>query len=153
MRHQKAQVGSIVSIPLPDGQFAFAKVFNDFELGVFDIVADHLLPVDAVLRAPIAFYQAATDRPIKEGSWAVLGVEAFDSDEAAWAPAKAMGVIPGLRINPGMLQITHRGQIRRASLSEVKGMEVASFCQSGEQMVEVIVDRLIHKRDDQYRVR
>jgi hypothetical protein len=153
MRHQKVQLGSIVSIPLQDGRFAFAKVFNDFELGVFEIVADHVLPIETVLRAPIVFYQAASDRPIKEGTWAVLGVDAFESDEAAWAPAKAMGVVPGLRINPGTLQITHRGQIRRANLDEVRGMEAASFCQSAEQMVEVIVDRLIYKRDDQYRVR
>ena len=48
-RKQKYKVGQIVAIPLPDGRFAYGKVFNDFDIGVFDFVSDQMEPAERVV--------------------------------------------------------------------------------------------------------
>lgn len=45
---RKYALGSIVAIPLPDGRFAYAKVFNDSNFGIYDVVSKEILPMDAV---------------------------------------------------------------------------------------------------------
>lgn len=148
----KYEIGSVLAIPLPDGRFAFAKVHKDFELGIYDFLAEEIRPLEDVTKHRIAFFQAATDAPIKSGAWPIIGVEPFPDEAHAWAPPKAVGVMPGLRINPGVLQILEKGALRRATPAEVAGLDMASFCQQPELLVNVVVDRLINGRNDRYRV-
>lgn len=149
---KKYRVGSIIAVPLPEGRFAFAKVFKDFDLGVYDYVADEVAPLTEVLTHKIAFFQAAGDAPIKSGEWPVIGEQLFPDEESAWGPPRASGVIPGYKIDPMMLRIRHKDVARRATLEEAAGMDVETFSQRPELLVEILVDRLINGNHDKYRI-
>src|SRR5216683_2727187 len=45
----KYKVGAVVAVPLPDGRFAFAKVFRDTDLGVYDFVSKKIEPLRDVI--------------------------------------------------------------------------------------------------------
>ncbi len=106
---QKPTLGAIVAIPLPDGRFAFAKIFENYDLGVYDLVSDKIEPVGNVIKRKTAFFQHATDSAIKSGEWPIIGEEPFPNEEAAWGPPRASGILPGFGVNPANVQLSHKG--------------------------------------------
>lgn len=152
---QKYTLGSIIGIPLPDGRFAYVKVFNDSTFGIYDLLSNALLPIVDVIRNRFSFYQASTDVAIKSGEWPVIGAEPFADEDSAWPPPQAtcyvretnewtMGEIP---------RLNDRGQMRVATLDEVRGLDIMSVCHRPELLVKIIVDRLVNGNHDQYKVR
>ena len=152
-RRAKYKVGSIIALPLPDGRYAFAKVFENFDLGVYDLLAQQIEPVDKVKACTISFFQTCTDRPITSGEWPVIGEEPFPDEESAWGPPRVTGAFPGMEVDPMFLQIEHKGTGRNATVKEVKGLEFGSICQTAAQMLNVIQERLIEGKHDEYRIK
>jgi hypothetical protein len=148
----KAKLGSIVAIPLPEGKFAFAKMFKDHDLGVYGLVSDKIEPVEAVKGHRIAFFQGVTDAAIKSGQWPIIGEEPFLNEDAAWAPPRAAGILPGFPIDPFTLRLSHKGSSRSASPQEVAGLDIDSFYTRPDGFIDVVVDRLIRDGDAKYRV-
>jgi hypothetical protein len=149
---QAYKVGQIVAIRLPDRRFAYAKVFNDFDLGVYDFLSAEIEPMARVVRHKFSFFNAVTDRAIKSGTFLVIGEQPFPDEESAWAPPMASGIFPD---DPGVgvLHIDHKGISRRAATpKEAAGMDVRSFSQRPELFVGQIVDRLVKGNHDNYRV-
>lgn len=151
-KKQQYKLGQVVAIPLPDQKFAFAKVFNDFDLGVYDLLSDKIEPLERVVQNNFLFFNAVTDRAIKSGAFLVIGEQPFPDEESAWAPAMASGVFAG-DPSVGVLHIDHKGISRRANdPSEGAGMDIRSFSQRPELFVRQIVDRLVRGNHHQYRV-
>jgi hypothetical protein len=150
---QKPTLGAIIAIPLPDKKFAFARMFKNYDLGVYDLVSDKIEPPDKVAKHKIAFFQHATDAAIKSGEWPIIGEEPFPDEEAAWGPARAAGVLPGVELPPSMLRLSYKGSTRPATPKEVAGLDMDLFCQRPELCVDIIVDRLIKGQHDKYRVK
>jgi hypothetical protein len=149
----KYKLGAIVAVPLPGGRFAYAKVYRDFDLGVYDFVSNEIVPIAEVLKHKIAFFQAATDEPIKSGEWPIIGDEAFPDEESAWGPPRAVVFPPGAPLESADLKISHKDVLRRATAAEVKGLDFGTFAQESELLVRILVDRLIHGKHDEYRVK
>jgi hypothetical protein len=149
---RKYSIGSIVAVPLPDGRYAFAKVFKDMALGVYDFLSDKIPPASEVAKRKIAFYHSVTDASIKSGEWPIIGEEPFPDEDSAWAPPRAMGPIPGLPLDPVVLRIEHRGVARRATIAEATGLDISLLSPRPELFVEVVIDRLVHGQHDKYRV-
>jgi len=147
---QKYKVGQIVAIPLPDKRFAYGKVFNDFDVGVYDFLSDEIEPIERVVKNKILFYSAVTDRAIKSGAFTVIGEQPFPDEESAWAPAMAAGIFPEDH-SIGMLHITHKGQYLPASPDQAAGMDICVLCQEPELFVELVVDRLVNRNNRKYR--
>jgi len=148
---QKYKVGQIVAISLPDHKFAYAKVFNDFDLGVYDFLSDEIEPLERVVKNRFAYFNAVTDRAIKSGAFLVIGEEPFPDEESAWAPPMASGVFPG-HPDVGLLHIDHKGTTRLATPQEAARMDVRDFSQRPELFVRDIVDRLVKGNHHKYRV-
>ena len=150
-KKQRYKVGQVVAIPLPDGRFAYAKVFNDFDLGVYDLVTDAVEPLERVVGHAFSYFNAVTDRAIKSGAFTVIGDAPFSDEESAWAPPMASGVFPE---DPGVgvLHIDHKGESRRATPQEAAGMDVRDFSQRPELFVRDIVDRVVSGNHHKYRV-
>lgn len=149
-KKQKYKVGQIVAIPLPDGRFAYGKVFNDFDIGVYDFLSGQMEPIERVVDNKFLFYTAVTDRAIKSGAFSVIGEQPFPDEESAWAPAMASGIFPD---DPGVgiLHIAHKGDMWGASPDQAAGMDVRDFCQDPELFVEIVVDRLVNRDHRKYR--
>lgn len=148
---QKYKVGQIVAIPLPDDKFAYAKVFNSFDLGVYDFLSDEIEPIERVVKNKFSYFNSVTDRAIKGGTFLVIGEQPFADEESAWAPPMASGIFPG---DPDMetLHIDHKGASRRATPQEAAGMDIRDFSQRPELFVRDIVDRLVNGNHQDYRV-
>lgn len=151
-RRPKPTLGSVIAIPLPGGKYAFAKVYRDQDLGVYDLVSDKIEPLVVVTRHNIAFYQGCTDAPIVSGEWAVIGVESFPSEDAAWAPPRASGIFPGMPIIPETLQISFKGSQRHATLKDVAGLDIATLSIESESFIDEVVDRLVNHNYAKYQI-
>ena len=150
-KKQQYKVGQIVAIPLPDHKFAYAKVFNNFDLGVYDFLSDEIEPLERVIKNKFLYFNAVTDRAIKGGTFLVIGEEPFPDEELGWAPPMASGVFPG---DPDVrtLHIDHKGTSRWVTPQEAAGMDIRDFSQRPELFVEDIVDRLVKGNHQKYRV-
>lgn len=151
-KRTKPNLGSVIAIPLPGGKHAFAKVYKDQDLGVYDFVSDKIEPLSVVSRHRIAFFQGCTHEPILSGKWPTIGEEPFPSEDAAWPPPRASGVLPGMPIFPEMLQITFKGALRHAEPHEVAGLDIATLSIDPDSFVDEVVDRLIRHDHTKYRI-
>ena len=152
---QKYTLGSVMAIPLPDGRFAYAKAFNDSTFGIYDLVSNGLLPIADVIHNRFSFYQASTDVAIKSGEWTVIGAEPFADEDSTWPPPQATCYVRETNewTMGGIPRVDQRGQMRVATLDEVRGLDIMSVCHRPELLVERIVDRLINGNHDEYKVR
>lgn len=152
---QKYVVGSIIAIPLTNGKFAYAKIFNGTDFGVYGIISDGILPLSSVISSSIVIYQSSTDSAIKTGEWKVIGEEPFIDPESAWAPPQATFYVRETNEWTvfGKPHIYHKGKERMATLEEVRGLDIMSVCHRPELLVEIIIDRVINGNHEEYKVR
>lgn len=150
----KFLIGDVVAIPLPNGQFAYAKVFNDYGFGIYDFLSPKIESFEKVVQHPFSFFQAGTHEGIEKGLWPILGNDPFKSDEDAWTPPAATCYIKELNewSMGGIPRINHKGQMRTATLEEVQGLDILSVCNRHEQFYRIIVDRLINGNHTDYQV-
>lgn len=147
-------MGSIIAVPLSDGRFAYAKVYQDFNLAVYDFLSKEMVSIQKVLKHKIAFFQAATDLPIKSGEWPIIGEDPFPNEEASWGPPKAVVFPPGgTPLESADLKIYYKGALRgRAKPEEVKGLDFNTIAQRPELFIRILEDRLIRGNHAAYRV-
>ena len=148
----KYKTGSIVAIPLPDGTFAFAKVFRDHDFGVYSLVSKKVEPLEKILEHEFAFFQASTDSAILTGDWPIVGEVPFPDEESAWGPPRGGGNLPQEGVGTPSPMLHHKGKMRSASIEELIGLDIEGFCQNPELFVDVLVDRLIKDDHTDYRV-
>jgi hypothetical protein len=148
----KPNLGSVIAIPLPGGKYAFAKVYKDQNLGLYDFVADNIEPLSTITRHRISFFQGCTYEPIQSGKWPIVGEEPFSDEQNAWPPPRASGVFPGMPIFLETLQIEIKGALRPAKLAEVAGLDIATLAIDPESFVAELVDRLINHNHMKYRI-
>ena len=148
----KYKVGIIVAIPLPDGRFAYAKVFNDFDLGVYDLITDSIKPIENVVRNKILFFQPVTDSAIRSGKWPIIGEEPFSNEDSTWGPPRAAGALPQQDLGIVNPLFSYKGKTRPAKIEELVGLDIEFFCQRPELFIEVVVDRLVNNDHTKYRV-
>ena len=149
---RKPALGAIVAIPLPGKKFAFAKIFRNRDFGVYDLVSNKVEPVEKVIKQKIAFFQPATHSAIEAGKWQIIGEEPFPDEDSAWSPPKAAGMFSAEDIDPNELQVSHKGIRKRATLKDVAGFDIEVFYDEPEELIEVIVDRLIKGQHKKYQV-
>jgi Immunity protein 26 len=151
---QKISLGDVFAIPVPDGRFAYGKIFRDGEYGVYDFLTADIATVQEVLKHPIAFYMVGTDSAIKKGVWPIIGFDAFASDDDAWAPAKAAFYLRETNewTMGGTPRVVDKGQTRVATFDEVKGLDILMVQPKPEYLVEIIVTRLINGNHADYKV-
>jgi hypothetical protein len=153
-RKNKYQLGSIVAIPLPDGRYSYARIFEDLMLGVYDHVTSILESTSVVTEKSISFFQGCTDKSIRSGEWPIIGEKPFDSTEESWAPPQATWYSrESNEWTTGTPKVNHRAGTHDATLDQVVGMDVMSFCQKPDLLIKIIMDRVIDKNHEPYRVR
>ena len=147
--------GTIVAIPLPNGEFGYGRLFHDPWLGLYEFVSPTIERVEVVASHPISFFNSINDQAIQNGLWPIIGERPFSSVEDSWPPPQAtmysrnsnrwtMGGVP---------RMTHKGITRTATLEQVCGLDIATANPRPEGVARTIVDRLIHGNHAKYKVR
>lgn len=149
-KKQPYKVGQILAIPLPGGRYAYGKVFNDLDVGVYDFLSNRLEPVEKVVAHRILFYNGLGSRVVKSGEFPVIGEQPFADEASAWAPPMVVGIDIDDHTD-GTLNISHKGEVRGATPAEAKGLEIWFLCQRADLFVDLVVDRLVNQNHRRYR--
>ena len=151
-KRYKYEIGSIVAVPLPDGRFAFAKIFKDYDFGVYSLLSEKIEPLESIVEHGFAFFYAATDSAVVSGEWPIVGEEPFPDEDSSWGPPKAGGVLPQFGLGISSPQLNHKGKKRTATNEELVGLGIDFISQDPEMFVEMLVNRLIKGDHSQYLV-
>jgi Immunity protein 26 len=65
--------GDIVAIPLSHGAYGYGRVLREPLIAFYDLRSREILPLEDVLRFPVAFTLPVMNYPITDGSWPVVG--------------------------------------------------------------------------------
>ena len=80
----KPRVGDIFEVPLPNGRFAYGKVFRDASVGIYETVFD--APERPPIKSAFSFVVGLYEYILADGVWPIVGHEPFDSTDAEWPP-------------------------------------------------------------------
>ena len=128
----KVKPGDVFQIPLPDGRFAYGRVFKDASVGIYSTITDEPLHPPTGSRAYLFIVGLYSDI-LEKGYWQVIDHDAFAPDESSWPPQYFVRDIIS-----GDYQIYHRGEMRPAQPEEVEGLEEAAVYDR-EHIVERIM--------------
>lgn len=140
-RKIKPALGDVFQIDLPDGRYAYGRVYRDASVGIYRQVSDEpfLPPISSY---DYLFNVGMYEGVLTNGVCPIVGQYPFANNEEAWPPPKCI-------IDPisGEYSIYHKGQIRQASKVECDGLEEAAVWE-----IEHIVSRIMRELDTQENV-
>ena len=118
-RRIRPKPGDVFQIPLPDGRFAYGRVFRDASVGIYKQVS--AAPQSPPDREEFAFIVGLYKDVLTSGRWPIIGRRPFPDEDAAWPPPKSIK-------DPisGRYSLYHKGEIRPASPEECAGLERAA---------------------------
>ena len=127
----KVRVGDILQIQLPNGTFAYGKVFRDASVGIYRKIFDS--PVEPPINSPFAFTICLYNDILKSGMWPIVSQEPFRSLEDEWPPP--MCIKDPLS---GSYSVYHKGEIRASTKAECEGLETAAVWDADH-----VIDRIM----------
>ena len=125
------RVGDIFQIPLPDGRYAYGKVFRDASVGIYETIFDS--PAELPIESSFVFIVGLYDDVLKSGTWPIIGHVPFSSTEDEWPPPHLIKDVIS-----GEYSVYHKGVIRPSTESECRGLEQAAVWD-----VEHVIDRIL----------
>jgi hypothetical protein len=120
MVKKKVKVGDVFQVPLPDGRFAYGRVYKDASVGIYRHLTDE--PFQPPIGSRDFLFTVGLYKDILEsGKWPIVGFDAFDESESAWPPPNFVEDIIS-----GEYQIYHKGELKPAEERETIGLEKAA---------------------------
>lgn len=131
MIHKKHKVGNVYTIPLPNGCYAFGRLFQDNIIAVYHEVGDS--PLNAPSTEDYQFFVGVYSSTLNK--WKVIGYRPFLSDSSAWAP-------PMLVIDP--ITKAHRfyfqGSFHEATVEDQSALEPAAVWEEKQIIMRILGD-------------
>lgn len=139
MNKIKIKVGDVFEIPLPDGRFAYGRIYKDASVGIYRQVTSKSgnPPIGS---RDFLFIVGITDRDIKTGKLKIVGHDPFANNESSWPPPYSI-----INTYDGTYSIYHLGEIRKASKEECVGLEEAAVWDIKYHVIPRIMKELSEK--------
>ena len=120
MKTKTVSVGDVFQIPLPDGTFAYGRVYKDASVGIYRAITDepNQPPIGS---RDFWFIVGLYINVLEGGTWPIIGRDDFGASESAWPPPMYVK-----DIITGNYQIYDHGQLHDAVEREVIGLEEAA---------------------------
>ncbi len=121
MKKQRRTIGAFVAIPLSTGQFAYARILDDAEYAVYDLVTSHVeTDVELIRSKPVLFLVAVYNDAVTSGRWEKIGKMPLE-DNLRVLPLKFIQDA----IHPEQFSIynPNTGEIRETTKVECVGLE------------------------------
>ena len=130
MKKAKIKLGDIFQIPLPNGKFAYGRVYRDACIAIYQEMTDlpNQVPKEEKFQFIVGFYQDI----LKTGQWQLVGNRPFQNKDEEWPPP--MFVIDKIS---GGFSIYHKGEFSKSKKEECLGLEEAAVWDA-----EHIIDRI-----------
>lgn len=88
MRKSKLKLGDIYKIPLPNGTFAFGRLFREYTLAIYKTISDDASSLPQ--NEEYSFYVGVYKDLLQDGEWEVVENRPFSSLDDAWAPPQCV---------------------------------------------------------------
>ena len=128
----KVNIGDVFQIPLPDGRFAYGRVYNDASVGIYNTVTERPLNPPIGSRS-FLFTVGLYSDILERGKWKIIGHDPFHTDESTWPPPFFVRDVIS-----GDYQIYHKGILSPAEAEETRGLEEAAVYDSNH-----VIDRIM----------
>lgn len=73
MSKRSVPAGSVFEIQLPDGRFAYGCWYEDFIVGIYDIISKEHADFMKVRNLPFKAFKGCNDTAIKKKKWPIIG--------------------------------------------------------------------------------
>ncbi len=133
MKKKKINLGDVYEIALPDGNFAYGRIFQDGCIGIYKEISS--IPKQIPESEAYLFVVGVYEDVLKSGDWEIVGNVPFKAEDDAWPPP--MCIIDKIS---GEYSIYHQGEITDATEDQCTGMEEAAVWEA-----EHIIDRILGK--------
>ena len=130
-KRKKVKLGDVFAIPLPNSKYAFGRRYRDASIGIYKHIGVDVN--DLPQQEEYQFIVGVYDDVLKSGKWPIVDNRPFKNEEEEWPP-------PYYMKDPitGKYSIYHKGQDRKSTEQECKGLEVAAVWEA-----EHIIDRIM----------
>ncbi len=113
----RRKIGDVVQFALPDGRFAYGRLYDDAAVGIYDLVTEEPNRPPIGLRE-FKFHVGIYDDVITQGKAEVVGHDKFLKSESKWPPPSYI-----LDSISGEYSLYHEGLITNATPEECEGLE------------------------------
>ena len=137
MRRIEVNPGDVFQITLPDGRFAYGRLYDDASVGIYSTITDEPLHPPIGSRSYLFIVGLYSDI-LEKGHWQIIAHDPFAPDESSWPPPYFVRDIIS-----GDYQIYHRGEMRPAKPEEVGGLEETAVYDN-EHIVQRIMKVVDH---------
>ncbi|MBK6725570.1 MAG: hypothetical protein IPG58_20590 [Acidobacteria bacterium] len=128
----RRKIGDVIQIALPDGRFAYGRLYDDASVGIYDHVTDepNKPPIGS---REFKFYVGIYNDVITQKRVQIVGHDKFVEPESQWPPPTSI-------LDPisGEYSLYHQGVIKEASREECEGLAEASVWD-----LKHIIDRIM----------
>lgn len=125
------RIGDIFQVPLPDGRFAYGKVFRDASVGIYETIFN--TPANLPIQSSFAFIVGLYDDILKSGTWPIIGHEPFGSTDEEWPPPHFIKDVIS-----GEYSLYHKGVICPSSEAECCGLEQAAVWDADDVIARIL---------------
>ena len=136
---KKIELGDIYSIPLPDGKYAFGRIYRDGCIAIYGQISDSEddIPPEENYQFVVGVYEHV----LKSGQWKKVASRRFSNDEEAWPPP--MCIIDSVT---GGYSVYHKGKSRPSTREECSGFEEAAVWDANHIIDRIMGSDIWHKR-------
>jgi hypothetical protein len=129
----------VVQIELPNGRYAYGRVYDEAGLGIYSQMTDepHKPPIGS---RDFQFIVGVYNKVLTSGKWPTVGEDPFGEKEDPWPPPRC--IIDSIS---GEYSIYHHGKTRPASADECQHLEVTAVWDGDH-----IIDRILHGNESKY---
>ncbi len=118
-RGKRLKLGDIYEIELPNGKKAYARLFKEYTLALYNGVYDDYteVPLEESYFRYIGVYKDL----LTDGVWKIVGNRPFSNEDDAWPLPKV--VVDAIS---GKGSLYYKGEIKHCSFEECKDLEVVA---------------------------
>lgn len=116
---KRLKLGDIYEISLPNGKKAYARLFKEYTLGIFEGRYNNYAELPP--NCPYFRFIGAYKSILTDGIWEVVGNMPFADEQEAWPPPKV--VVDAIT---GKGRLYHKGEIFPCTFEECKDLEVVA---------------------------
>ena len=131
---RKIKIGDIYAVPLPNGMYAYARVFRDAGFGVYNKLGNTVNPeINDEWR--YQFVISVFKDLLQDGKWIYVRNLPFKSADEEWPPKRYIKDSIS-----GSYSIYYKGEIKPSSAEECEGLECAIVWDR-----ELVVNRIMEE--------
>ncbi|WP_318837553.1 Imm26 family immunity protein [Psychrobacillus glaciei] len=137
-KRRRIKFGDVYAIPLPNGKYAYGRVFADAGFGVYEHIGESMAdtPISEDYQFNVGVYQHA----LSSGKWTFIENRPFKKEEEAFPPPTC--IIDSIS---GEYSIYHKGEIRSATKSECEGLEITAVWDANHITDRIMDDDKWHR--------